>query len=359
MKQVKRGRFLRSQHISIQDIALRAGVSHSTVSRALHNSPLISAEVRERIQTLAREMGYVPNAIARSLQNQRTNTIGLVTTSISDPFFGDVVKGVEEIAGAANLSVVLSISHNDPTQEMGIIETFQQRRVDGIIIASSRMATGDMKRLKDIRIPTVLINSQSDIFHDWLRRIEVDDQRGVQLAVEHLLALGHRAIGYLGSEGRPRSNRLRLRAYKESITQAGILPKDDWMIGPPDHEVAQEDDVVLGKTLLPRMLATEVTAIICYNDMVAVGALLACREHGIHIPEALSIIGFDDIAMADYMMPPLTTVHQPKVELGRIATQMLLDLLHSRPVENQLLLPTLKVRSSTAAYSLDRVPGLD
>ena len=136
---------MRRQEISIEDIARAAGVSHSTVSRALRDSTLISVDVRERIQRLAREMGYTPNAIAQSLQTRQTSMIGLVVTSISDPFWGDVMKGVEEVARESGFSVILSASHNDPDQEMMVIETFRRRRVDGILVAASRI-TGNYKR---------------------------------------------------------------------------------------------------------------------------------------------------------------------------------------------------------------------
>ena len=149
---------LRRDEISIADIARIAGVSHTTVSRALRQSPSISVGTRERIQRLASEMGYTPNAIAQSLQTRRTSTIGLVITSIADPFLSDVVKGIEEVARDAGFSVLLSASHNNPEQEMAIIETFHRRRVDGILATASRISSEYNKRLNRIRVPTVLIN---------------------------------------------------------------------------------------------------------------------------------------------------------------------------------------------------------
>src|SRR6266700_2941831 len=166
---------MRRQEVSIEDIARSAGVSHSTVSRALRDSSLISFEVRGRIQKLAREMGYTPNAIAQSLQTQQTSTIGLVVTSIADPFWSDVMKGVEEVA---------------------IIETLRRRRVDGILIAATRIASNNNKSLDSFRVPTVLINSQAESENTLLHWVSVDDLGGAQLAVEHLLQLGHRSIGY-------------------------------------------------------------------------------------------------------------------------------------------------------------------
>ncbi len=341
------------EEISIEDIARAAGVSHSTVSRALRNSSLISSEVRERIQLLARQMGYTPNAIARSLQNQQTNTIGLVVTSISDPFFADVMKGVEEVAKATGFSVVLSAAHNDPDQEMGIIETFHRRRVDGILVASSRISALHGARLHDIKISTVLINSQADSQQKSLHWVAVDDHEGARLAVNHLLQLGHRSIAYIGTASRPRSNRCRLEGYQQSLASASIPYQDSWVaIAPPGGEASHEEDVQVGQSLLPDVLAAGITAIFCYNDMIAIGVLLACRSRGISVPESLSIVGFDDIKMTEYMTPPLATIYQPKVQMGRLAMEMLQDLLRGQPVDNRVLSPSLILRSSTAPPSI-------
>src|SRR3984893_14884230 len=286
---------LSRQEISIEDIARAAGVSHSTVSRALHDSSLIRIEVRERIQRLALEMGYTPNAIAQSLQTRRTSTIGLVVTSIDDPFLGDVGKGVEEITRIGGFSVLLSATHNDPDQEMEIIETFHRRRVDGILVASSRITAKYKKRLDQIRLPTVFINSQAESQDNLLHWVAVDDRAGAQLAVEHLLQLGHRSIGYLGVSCRPRSNQLRLQGYQDALATAGMSFYDERVVIAPGKEASDEEDVSARHALLPRLLDSGSTAIFCYNDMVAIGALIACQERGIAVPEELSVIGFDDI----------------------------------------------------------------
>jgi DNA-binding LacI/PurR family transcriptional regulator len=345
--QGKGGRLPRHE-TSISDIARAAGVSHPTVSRALRDSPLISAAVRERIQRLAQEMGYTPNAIAQSLQTRRSNTIGLVVTSIADPFLGDVVKGVEAVAHAANISVFLSTSSNDPDQEMAIIETFHRRRVDGILVAASRITSNYKGRLDRIKVPTVLINSQAESQYKSLYWVSVDDRKGAQFAVEHLLRLGHCSIGYLGVESRPKSNQQRLEGYQQALAGAGVSYLDTLVEIAPSIGTPHEEDLAAGQALLSRLLDVGVTAIFCYNDMVAIGVLNACRERGIAVPEELSIVGYDDIKIAGYVSPPLTTIHQPKEELGRIAMQMLLDLLDSRPVQNHVLSPTLVPRASTA-----------
>jgi len=293
-------------------------------------------------------MGYTPNAIAQSLQTQQTSTIGLVVTSIADPFWGDVVKGVDEVARAAGFSVFLSVSHNDPDQEMAIIETFHRRRVDGILVAASRITSNYKKRLGHIRVPTVLINSQAGSEANLLHWVSVDDRAGAQLAVEYLLQLGHRSIGYLGISSRPRSNQQRLLGYQSALAASGMPCCDNWIVVTSGDEASHEEDVAAGQTALPRLLDAGVTAIFCYNDMTAVGVLMACRERGIAVPGELSIIGFDDIRMASYVTPPLTTVQQPKVQLGCLATQVMLDLLNHRPGRNHILMPTLMLRASTA-----------
>lgn len=329
--------------VSIKDIARAAGVSHTTVSRALHNNPLISAEVRERIQRLAREMGYIPNAVAQSLQNRRTNTIGLVVTSIADPFFADVVQGVEEVARPSGFSVFLNSSCNDPAHEIQVVDMFHQRRVDGIVVASSRVGSHYAHRLERLQVPVVLVNCQAESDHAFLHTVTVDDDRGARLATEHLLMLGHRTIGYVGVNDRPRSNQRRRDGYLGTLATV-----DDGhpVIAPIVR--AEANDVAVGRAALAHLLDAGCTAVFCYNDMVAVGVLLACRARGLSVPRDLSVIGFDDVELAQYMTPPLTTIHQPKDELGRLAMRMLLDLLDGRMVHNLVIQPTLLQRESTA-----------
>jgi LacI family transcriptional regulator/LacI family repressor for deo operon, udp, cdd, tsx, nupC, and nupG len=332
---------------SIEDIARAAGVANSTVSRALRDNPLISSDVRAHIQQLAREMGYTPNGIAQSLQNRRTNTIGLVVTSIADPFFGDVAKGVEQGAQAAGLSVVLSASHNDPAQEQAIIETFQRRRVDGIIVADSQISRNHAGPLARADVPTVLINSQAEQPSTMLHSVAVDDAYGAQLAAEHLLHLGHRKVGYLGVSNRPKSNRDRQEGFCNALSVAGAAPRPEQMVIAAAEE-RLNDDVATGQALLAPLLHADVTAVFCYNDMIAIGVLMACRDEGIRVPHELSVVGFDDIALAQYVTPPLTTIHQPKIELGRLAIETLLNLVDDRPAQNHVIRPTFVQRASTA-----------
>jgi LacI family transcriptional regulator/LacI family repressor for deo operon, udp, cdd, tsx, nupC, and nupG len=318
----------------------------------LRNSPIISLEMRERIQQLAHDMKYVPNGIAQSLQMQRTNTIGLVVTSVADPFFGEVVRGVEEVAQTAGLSVLLTTSHNDPDREISAVDTFQRRRVDGIIVADSRLSADYKQQARHIEVPTVLINSQAEGSDPALHFVEIADRLGAQLAVEHLIQLGHQAIGYLGVGNRPRSNQLRLEGYRATLQAAGLACRDEWVVVSGAENLRHEDDTKAGQELLPRLLAAGVTAVFCHNDMLAVGALMACRDLGLRVPGDLSLVGFDDIALAKYVTPPLTTLHQPMLELGRSAMQTLLDLIDHKVVKNKVLKPFLVKRESSATPPL-------
>lgn len=338
---------LMSSGVSIKDIAEEAGTTHSTVSRALRDSPKISEDTRDRIQKIAQEMGYTPNAVAQSLQTDRTNAVGLVVTSIADPFWSDVVRGVEEVAQPEEFSILLNSSHNDPDQEIRAIETFHRRRVDGLLVASSRVGNNYVDRMSQIDVPVVLINSEGEDSFSFLHSVTVDDQSGIRQAVQHLLDQGHRRIGYLGVQNRPLSNQLRKEAYLDVMEENGIEPREEWIEIAPIIETEPGNDVKVAEALLPNLLEADVTAVLCFNDMVAIGVLKACRSQGVHVPNDMSVVGFDGIDMTEYVTPPLTTIHQPKREMGNIAMQMLAGLIEGKSVQDRVLAPRFVRREST------------
>ncbi|MFQ5576632.1 MAG: LacI family DNA-binding transcriptional regulator [Anaerolineae bacterium] len=327
--------------VTIKDIARAAGVSHTTVSRALRKHPAISAETTSRIQKLAQEMSYTPSAVAQSLAARRTRTIGMVVTTISDPFISRVVEGVERVAQDAGYSVFLSSSHNTPQRELAVVETFHRRRVDTIIVTASRVGNLYSARLDKLHIPIVLINNQEE--GKYLYSVAVDDEQGARLAAAHLLELGHRRIAYVAAAHRPKSNRRRLAGYRSALAQAGLSP-DPALVFASDTE----SDLQQGEQALDALLAQGATAVFCYNDMIAIGLLMACRRRGIAVPRRLSVAGFDDIEMARYVSPPLTTVRQPRRRLGQLAMEMALGLLNQKSVTNRRLACALIVRESTA-----------
>jgi DNA-binding LacI/PurR family transcriptional regulator len=232
---------------------------------------------------------------------------------------------------------------------MTVIEMFHRRRVDGILVASSRITNEYKKRIDQIRVPTVFINSQAESQDSILHWVAVDDRLGAQMAVEHLLQLGHRSIAYVGISSRPRSNRHRLQGYRDALAEANIACCEPLVVISSGSEASDEEDVIAGQASLTRLLDEKATAVFCYNDMVAIGLLRACREQGVAVPGELNIVGFDDIAMANYVTPALTTIRQPKLELGRLAASVMLELLEDQSSENHVLLPRLIERESTAA----------
>lgn len=327
--------------VTIKDIARVAGVSHTTVSRALKNHPAISRETTQRIQQLARQMGYIPSAVAQSLLSRQTWTIGMVITTIADPFIVKVVEGVEQVAQAANYSVFLATSHNNPDQEVAIVETLHRRRVDAIIVTSSRVGSLYSSQLDQIQVPIVLINNNEE--GEYLYSVAVDDMQGAILAAQHLVSLGHRRIGYVGVNNRPKANRRRLVGYEQALTQAG-LKVDPALIIYPDGQT----DIECGQMSLQNLLTAQATAVFCFNDVVAIGLLMACRRQGVIVPDHLSVVGFDNIEPATYVAPPLTTVAQPLLALGQRAMEMTLDLLAGHDTQDQVLPCQLVVRQSTA-----------
>lgn len=338
--------------ISIKDIAKAASVSHSTVSRALSNSPLVSAGTRERIQLLAREMGYSPDAQARSLVMGRTQTIGVVVTTITDPFIAEIVQSIESTAHGRGYSVILASSNSEPEREIAAVEMLHSKRVDGVIVTSSRVGALYQNHLDLLRVPVVLVNSHSEQQRPYTFSISVDNHLGGYIATKHLIEAGHRRIAYISGAPDHSDDAARMAGYRQALHEARIGVD-------PTLVVAGEGTVAGGAQALPALLeaSARVTAVFCYNDMTAVGLLRAARERGISIPGDLAVVGFDDIPLASYVTPPLTTVAQPRDKMGQRATEMVLELLSdggagARVASNVVVRGKLIVRESSGA----RVP---
>lgn len=323
--------------ISIKDVAEKAGVSPSTVSRALNDHPRISQETKERIQRLAAEMGYSPSAVARSLVTKHTRTVGFAVAWVSDPFLAPLLRGVEDFAVENGYTVVLSSFYNEAQRERELLSTFRERRVDGVIVESSRLDAEHYPLPDQFGLPIVLINRP-----EYVHSVSTDNYQGGRLATEHLVALGHSRIGYIAAERGRRTNVDRLEAYKRVLQARGSAFEPDL--------VAQGDGYAEGgKEAMRRLLAlpSPPTAVFCYNDLTAIGAARATREAGLRVPDDVSLIGFDDIELAAYVHPPLTTVRQPAYELGRRAMEMVLALMENeREVTSTMLEGELVVRES-------------
>ncbi len=320
-----------------------AGVSHSTVSRALADSPLVNEHTKERIRQLAREMEYTPSAIARSLVRQRTETIGVVVSTVADPFVSEVVRGIEETAFDSGFSVLLCESGNNRDREIAGVKMLREKRVDGIVVSASTVGDFYMPLLDELHIPIVLVNREQGTRYEY--SVVTDDIDGGEQAIRHLLELGHRRIGLITGPTESQSSSNRLLAYQQTLERYGIA-FDPALITPGDGRA------VGGREGVARLFSRPhpPTAIFGYNDMTAIGAIAAAKKRGLDVPGDLSVVGFDDITFAEFVDPPLTTVRQRKYEMGRLAMGMVLDLLNGKkPAAKVFLRGELIVRESSAA----------
>ncbi len=331
------------KRVSIKDVAKAARVSHPTVSRALRNSPLVKAETSERIRRLAETMGYRPNVVARGLVTCKTWTIAAVVTTLADPFNGELLSGLEELATDRGYSVFVANCNADPDREIKAVRLFQERRVDGIVVMCSRVGVLYGPMLRELRIPIILVNSYYP--NEFFNSIVINNPDASRQAVQHLIDLGHRRIAYIGDQYGLQSDTERFAGYREALELAG-LPLS------PELVVNGNGKADGGQQATERLLAlpTPPTALFCYNDQTALGALSAIRHHGLRVPDDISVVGFDDLEVASYAHPPLTTVRQPRKLMGRMAMEMLLNLFSSRSTDqSHLKIPgELIVRESTA-----------
>jgi DNA-binding LacI/PurR family transcriptional regulator len=327
--------------ISIKDIARFAKVSHSTVSRALRNSTLVNPKTRALIQRIAKEQGYTVSAVARSLATNRTGTIGVVVTTIADPFAGEVVSSVEEFALSHDYAVILAAGHSDPDRELRAVHSLHERRVDGILVMASRIGAVYLQMLSELKVPIVLINSHHP--GEFIHSVRIDNVGGARIATKHLLDLGHRRIGYIGDKFGFQSDTERFAGYRGTLEDAGL--------GFQPELVAHGDGTPEGGMGAMRRLLRlpkRPTAVFCYNDREAFGALRTVREFGLRVPADVSLIGFDDLFLSSFTDPPLTTIRQPKREMGFLASEILLKLLNGEKPESRMTSGELVVRESTA-----------
>ena len=319
-----------------------ANVSSSTVSRALQSSPLISRETAERIQHIAKQSGYRASAIARGLVTQKTKTIGVVVTSIADPFVSEVVSGIEDYGNDHGYSVFLANSNADPDREARVVHSFSERRVEGIVVTSSRVGALYLPLLSEMQIPIVLVNNQHP--GEFVNSVLIENVAASAEVTNHLIQLGHSRIAYLGDRFGYQSDVERFGGYREALGRAG-LPFIPELVVHGDGKC--EGGMAGVETLMG--LADPPTAIFCYNDMTALGALRQLHLRKMRVPEDVSLVGFDDLFIASYTQPPLTTVRQPRRRMGHLAMESLLKLIAGEDSSRVIKVPAeLIVRESTA-----------
>ncbi len=330
-----------SDRVTMADVAREAGVSMMTVSRVVNHKGDVSPDTRQRILEIIERVGYRPSGIARGLATQRTRTLGLVIPDIANAFFASVARGVESQAYSKDYSVFLCNTNEDPQREMEVLQSLDEKRVDGVVLCSSRLGDDELCPLLGRHPAVVLVNRLLD--GGDVGMVMIDDECGGRLATQHLLQTGHRAVGLLAGPETSYSGRQRGMGYRAALAEGGVSYSPGWV----RHCAPRVDG---GQRAARHLLSArpDLTALVCYNDLVAVGALQACAELGRRVPADVALVGYDDIPLAELVVPPLTTCRVPGDELGRRAVQLLLGQIDglNEQGERVVLRPELIVRAS-------------
>jgi len=319
--------------VTLQDVAREAGVAVSTASRALTQPERISPPTRARVQEVARRMGYRPNRIARAVVSGRTQMLAVLVPDITNPHHFGLIRGAEERARAADRTLVLGDTRGDPGLEADHLDRLGSV-VDGIVLASSRLPDADLRALA-LRRPVVLHNRELA----GLPGVVTDFDDGMRQILGHLAGLGHRRVAYLSGPRRSWSEGRRWATLAAEATRAGGVVE---RLGP----FAPTLDG--GPAAADAGLASGATALVAYNDLLAIGVLRRLEERGVSVPQTVSVTGFDDIFGADFCHPPLTTVTAPTEEAGRALVDVLLGG-HATDAERIVLPVRLRVRGSSGA----------
>lgn len=330
---------------TLRDVADRAGVHASTVSRALNpkTAGMVTPDVAKRVFDAANHLGYRPNSIASSLRTNRTLTIGVVIPDLTNPLFPPIIRGIEDKLAPAGYTTIIANTDNDPERESITIDRMRERRVDGLILATARRKDGLIEACQRDETPLVLINRTVD--GDGVACIVNDDALGMKLVVDHLAGLGHENIGYVGGPNNLSTGHLRNRGFRQAMRRAGLTPDNARIV------LADSFSEEPGRLACEQLIAegTPLSAIVAANDLLALGCLDALAAAGIRCPKDMSLTGFNDMPFLSRLTPPLTTVRISHYHMGSRAAETILDLVQQTelPVQHLLLEPELVVRRST------------
>jgi LacI family transcriptional regulator len=331
----------RRRRPTIYDVARLAGVSTATVSRALNGTAPIAVRTRAAIDDAVEQLGYRPNPIARSLVTKSTQTIALLLPDITNPFYAELVSGIQQLMLEGDQSMLLCTTNGDPEQEARYLRLLRAKHVDGALVDGLGLSPDRIAAFVEDGFPIVCLDR--DVDFPSIPLVQVDNRLGARLATDYLVSLGHTRIAHITGAAAPISD-ARQQGYGEALGSAGIEPEAAL--------VASGDFTEAGGHAAMRLLlesGVRFTAVFCANDLSAMGALHAVLSSGRKVPLDLSIIGFDDVRLSPYTSPPLTTIHQPAAEMARHATELLLDLIRGKQpaTMRRLFAPTLVVRGST------------
>jgi LacI family transcriptional regulator len=331
--------------MDIREIAKRAKVSTATVSRAINRIPTVNPQLAKRVWKIVDELGYYPNTHARALVSGRSRLFGLIVSEITNPFFPEIVEAFENIAVQHNYEILLTSTVHDPKRMEVSVRRMLERRVDGVAVMTFGMEELLLEDLKLRKVPLVFVDVGPP--RPWVSNIRIDYLYGIRQAVQHLVALRHERIAFITGPLRLKSAMARKEAFLRSLGEIGLVA-DARLIVEGDHTT--EGGMAAATELLRSPIKP--TAVLCSNDMTAIGVMRKCYEQRIVIPRDLSLVGFDDIRLAGFVLPPLTTVQMSQAELSRLAFNALLaDVKRETPAPNgteYVLKTNLVLRESTS-----------
>jgi LacI family transcriptional regulator len=333
--------------VTLKDIAYELGISVTTVSRALAGYSDVAAETRERVRQAAAALGYQPNLTARRLQKQRTDTIGFILPTLgprfSDPFFSEFLAGVGNEAGSRDYDLLVSTHAPDsPGEHQAYRRAVQGGWIDGLIVVRTRENDARIQLLHQSNFPFAAFGRTGN--QNNFPYVDEDSAAGMRQLVEHLMERGHRRIAFIKPPNGLLFGRDRLQGYRDCMRDHGLAIRSEWIV---DGDMTQHGGAEAVDRLLS--LAEPPTAVIGGNDLMAIGAMNRLQQRGYHVGEDVAVGGFDDIPLAAYTNPPLTTLHQPIYDIGRMTCAMLIDLINGRPADppHVLLTPKLIIRQSS------------
>jgi LacI family transcriptional regulator len=334
---------------TLRDVAAAARVHPATASRALNPETrlLVSEETARRVTAAAAKLGYRPNPVARSLRTRRSHTVGVLIPDLNNPLFPPIVRGLEDKLAAAGYVALIGNTDADASRERIIFEQMRARHVDGFVLATATLHDQLLAEAAAADLPVVLMNRLSQDYS--FPSVSVDNEQGARMAVTHLARLGHTRIAHVAGPQEASTGASRLRGFRDGMASAGLEVSEDLIIYSSRYTVEE------GTRCCAELLARTggFTAVAAANDMLAVGCYSAFDEAGLHCPDDVSVIGFNDMPFIDRLRPPLTTVRFPHYQLGTEAAQLLLERIGETdgPVKILYLAPELVVRGSTAAPS--------
>ena len=334
--------------MDIRDVARRAKVSTATVSRTINQVATVDAQLAKRVWKAINELGYYPNRSARALVSGRSRVFGLIVSEITNPFFPEIVQTFETLAVEQHYEILLTSTIHDPKRMELAVRRMIESRVDGVAILTFGMEDYLLDHLRFRNLPLVFVDIGPKA--PRVSNIRVDYADGIRQAVQHLAALRHERIGFITGPLHLRSAVARRDAFEASMLEIGLLAR-------PEYVVEGNHRLDGGREALPAFskLSKPPTALICSNDMTAIGVMRAAFELGIKVPEDLSVIGFDDIRMAEFLIPPLTTIQMSQSELAKLAFEALLKEVKREtplPEGSEYILKTRLVLRNSTAFSL-------